>query len=182
MVQDINSLDREFHRQFDEEAQMDVIMKRGSDAIIYGIEYYTIFGDTIRTNRYTKYRKAPTLSLVAFNIETCLKGIIMAISGIELWNEWKAKQKHSLCKLFHSLPDSYMQKGYVKFADAGYEKKSVDSLLEQSAYAYTQFRYYYQNEGDADISKDVEKFLKLFWNIAYDLSLDAQLEYREMNV
>ena len=107
----------------------------------------------------------------------------MARSGEEPWMQWKkVKQRHSLYKLFCTMSDTYKQKAYLKFEKEGYEQKTVDSLMKQLAYAYIQYRYYYQYDDDSDIKDELVQFLRLFWDIAYELSMDAQRDYREKDV
>lgn len=175
--------DGSFHSQFDEEAKQESVKRRGSDAIIYGIEYHTIFGDVVRTDRYSKYRKAPTLTLVSLNIEICLKGITMVRTGEEPWMQWKkSKQKHNLKRLYHTMPEKYIKMGYEMFEKNGYERKMTDSKMEQVADSFMKFRYNYETEDDSEISEDKEHFLKVFWDIAYELCMQAQTEHRDNDV
>lgn len=155
----------------------DCIRLKGSNALIYGFGYHDIFGDVLRSPHYSKYAKAPVMTLLGLDIEILLKGIIMTATGTEPW-KGNSKNGHSIKYLFEQIPQPCINHIYKELSLGGFSEDKSKEMISQIDFAFVEFRYNYEKV-EQRIDPTHEDFLKKLWTIVYELSLKAQQEYRD---
>lgn len=153
----------------------DSIQQKGSNALIYGFGYHDIFGDVLTSPHYSKYAKAPVMTLLGLNIEICIKGIIMTTLGTEPW-KGDVKKGHSIEFLLEHVPQTFLDCIYEGLSNNGFSEAKSKEMISKLDKAFVDYRYHYENV-EQEIDTSSEEFLNKLWTIIYELSLRAQKEY-----
>lgn len=155
------------------------IQRKGSDAIIYGIEYYEMWRKIVQDKHYTNYRRAPAITMMALNIEIFLKAFVMVETGKEPWRKKdNRKNGHRLRKLYEWIPDHIKRVISEKMESEGFVANELERMLLIVENLFVDYRYAYEIKM-LTIEDRQEAFLKALQRSLYTVSHDVQREYMD---